>query len=431
MKKMKKIIAMLLALIMVLGLSACGTKDKSNGEPATNGGTSTPGTDGKDEGKNEVTDVTLKVWAPQEEQDILKTMVDNFKGLHPEYNLTVEFGVVSEADAANELKKDAAAGADVFAFASDQTAALVEAGLLYRVTKNKDAVVAANSTASISAATVGGELYGYPFTPNSWFMYYDTSKFTEEEVKSLDTMMAKDLGDGVKNFALDLDNGWYLSSFFFANGGTLFGADGTDATKCSFNDANGLAIANYLIDLNANSKFMVEGDQKYIAEFKNGTLGAACSGTWDAAAVKEALGDNYGAIKLPTINVNGTDYQLSNFADFKLMGVNSQTKNPVVAMELAEYLAGEESQKLRFEARSIAPTNVNLANDPAILANEAVAALSHQTQFSTLQATISQMGNYWTAAESFGVGIINGTVTKDNAQDSLNILVEQILKSID
>ena len=100
-------------------------------------------------------------------------------------------------------------------------------------------------------------------------------------------------------------------------------------------------------------------------------------------------------------------------------------------MELAEYLAGEESQKLRFEVRSIAPTNVNLANDPAILANEAVAALSHQTQFSTLQATISQMGNYWTAAESFGVGIINGTVTKDNAQDALNTLVDQILKTID
>lgn len=434
MKKMRKIIAMLLALIMVLGLSACGTKDNSNDEKPASTGNETTNSGKEDENTDNSTsteDVSLKVWAPQEEQEILKTMVENFKALHPEYNLTVEFGVISEADAANELKKDAAAGADVFSFASDQTSSLVEAGLLYRVTKNKDAIVAANSPASISAATVNGELYGYPFTPNSWFMYYDKSKFTEEEVLSLDAMMAKDLGEGVKNVALDLDNGWYLSSFFFANGGILFGADGTDPTNVSFADANGLAVANYLIDLNANPRFMVEADQKYIAEFKNGTLGAAFSGTWDADAVKEALGENYGATKLPTINIDGTDHQLSNFADFKLVGVNSQTKYPVQAMELAEYLASEECQKLRFEARSIAPTNVNLATDADVMANEAVAALSLQTQYSTLQATISQMGNYWPAAEAFGVGIINGTVTKDNAQEALNTLVDQIIKTID
>ena len=69
---------------------------------------------------------------------------------------TFTYGVVSEADAQKEVNKDISAAADVFAFASDQTAILVNAGALYRVTKNKDQIVAENSEASISAASING-----------------------------------------------------------------------------------------------------------------------------------------------------------------------------------------------------------------------------------------------------------------------------------
>lgn len=85
-----------------------------------------------------------------------------------------------------------------------------------------------------------------------------------------------------------------------------------------------------------------------------GKLAALCSGTWDADTVKEALGDNYAATKLPTINIGGEDKQLSNFADFKLVGVNSQV-DPEVAMaahQLAEWLTNEENQKNASEELS-------------------------------------------------------------------------------
>lgn len=431
MKKSRKILTLLMVMILVIG-SLAGCKGKSNN---TTNSSSTDNTQATATATPEATqaaptDVTLKVWAPQEEQEILKQMCDNFKTAHPEYNLTFDYGVVSEADASKELQKDPAAGADVFAFASDQTSALVGAGLLYPITLDADKVSADNAPASVKAATVEGQLYAYPFTPNSWFMYYDKSKYTEEDVLSLDTMMAKDLGAKVKNFSVDLDNGWYISAFFFANGGTLFGPDGTDPTSCSFNDEKGVEVANYLIDLAKNPKFMDEADNNTLAAFKDGTLAAACSGTWNADAIKEALGDNYAATSLPKIKINGEDKQLSNFADFKLIGVNSQTKFAVPAMQLAEYLGGEECQKLRFEKRSIAPTNLKLASDPAVLANPAVAALSLQASFATLQSSIPQMGNYWTPAQAFGAEVLNGTVTKENAKQKLDDMVNSILSSI-
>ncbi len=433
MKKSRKILTLLMVMVLVIGsLAGCKSKNESTGNNTkTNNAQATEAaTDTPEATQAAPTDVTLKVWAPQEEQEILKQMCDNFKTAHPEYNLTFDFGVVSEADASTELQKDPTAGADVFAFASDQTSVLSNAGILYPITLDVDKITADNAPASIKAATVNGQLYAYPFTPNSWFMYYDKSKYTEDEVASLDTMMAKDLGDKVKNFSVDLDNGWYISAFFFANGCTLFGPDGTDPTSCTFNDDNGVAVADYLINLAKSPKFMDEADNNTLAAFKDGTLAAACSGTWNADAIKEALGDNYAATALPKITINGQDKQLSNFADFKLIGVNSQTKFAVPAMQLAEYLGGEECQKLRFEKRSIAPTNIKLATDPAVLANPAVAALSLQASYSTLQSSIPQMGNYWTPAQAFGAEILNGTVTKDNAKQKLDDMVNSILSSI-
>lgn len=435
MKKSKKFIALFMMTIMLISsLAACGKKGKDEATDSQNNSeqTDNQGQNNQEDNKEEtkVEDVTLKVWGPQEEQDLLKQMTDAFAKAHPEYNITFEFGVVSEEEAATEITKDPAAAADVFAFASDQTANLVSAGLLYPITLNIDAIKAANSEPSIQAATIDGQLYAYPFTPNSWFMYYDKSKFTEDEVLSLEKMMEKDLGEGVKNFSVDINNGWYLSAFFFAGGCTLFGPDGKDPNTVTFNDANGLAVTNYLIDLVSNPKFLEEDQGNILNAFANGTLGAACSGTWNAKAIEEALGENYGATKLPTININGEDRQLSNFADFKLIGVNSQTKHPIPAMELAEFLTNEENQKLRFEVRSIAPTNLNLASDPVVLENPAVAALSLQTSFSTLQSSIPQMANYWVPAEFFGNELISGKITKDNAQEKLDVFVNSILSSL-
>lgn len=428
MKKMKYL-ALLMVSILVLGsFVACGGGDEDE-TTAPDQTDEIDETDETDE-EGEVEDVSLKVWGPQEEQDLLKQMTESFADEHPEYNITWEYGVVSEGDAATELTKDAASAADVFMFASDQTSALVNAGILYPVTYNVDEANAANSDASVQAAIVEGQQYAYPFTPNSWFMYYDTSVYTEEEVLSLDTMMEKDLGDGVYNFATDLNNGWYLSAFFFANDGQLFGEDGTDPEVVTFNDENGLAVGQYLIDLANSPKYLDEDDGNTLAAMQNGTLAAWTSGTWNADAVAEALGDNYAATKLPAINIDGEDKQLSNFADFKLVGVNSQTEHPLAAQQLAEWLTNEENQKIRFDERSIPPTNLALSEDPDVLANEAAAALSLQTSFSTLQSSIPEMGNYWPQAEAFGVELLNGTITEDNLQEKLDAFVDGILSSI-
>jgi len=60
---MKKLIALLLALVMVFGMVACGgaPETKETEAPAANE-TEAPAAEG---GEVEVTDVTLKVWGPR------------------------------------------------------------------------------------------------------------------------------------------------------------------------------------------------------------------------------------------------------------------------------------------------------------------------------------------------------------------------------
>ena len=73
----------------------------------------------------------------------------------------------------------------------------------------------------MDSLTVNGELYGVPFTTNTWYMFYDKSVFSADDVKNLDHMLKK----GKVSFPLV--NSWYLPAFYLVNGCTLFG-DGTD-----------------------------------------------------------------------------------------------------------------------------------------------------------------------------------------------------------
>ena len=57
--------------------------------------------------------------------------------------------------------------------------------------------------------------------------------------------------------------------------------------------------------------------------FNDGTVAAGFDGNWNTAADMQALGDNFGAAKLPTINVNGQAKQLVPMQGYTQLGVNA------------------------------------------------------------------------------------------------------------
>ena len=263
---MKKIIALLLACVMVLGLfAACA---ETPADDAANNGTTTTAAPTPAEPEK----VTLTVWAPAEDQSEetpwLKTMCDNFAKAHPEYEITWEFVAVSEADAKNMITGDVEAGADVYMFANDQLGELVEADALAPITGNVlEQVKAGTSQTMLSSVTYGSDVYGIPYTGNTWWLYYDKSVFSADDIKSLEAMLAKDKG------AFRLNNSWYTQAFYFANGCTMFGPNSNDAAAgFDFGGENAVAVTNYLVDLVKNPNFVSDDGQIGLAGIQDGSI---------------------------------------------------------------------------------------------------------------------------------------------------------------
>ena len=388
---MKKLLSLVLALVMVMSMTVAMAET-----------------------------VTLKVWGAQEDQALLGELVEGFKAANPDTTWDISLGVVGEPDAKTRYLEDPVAAADVFAFANDQLRDLVNADALYEVTRNKDAIAAANSAGSVESATLNDTLYGYPMTAdNGYFLYYDKSVLTEEDVATLDGILAAANKAGKKVF-MDVSNGWYIASFFLGAGCTLdLDADGYQV--CDFNTEKGLAAGEAIRAFCADPAFLT-GDDSVLQGGMGDTICAGVSGTWNAAAMMEKLGDNYAACKLPTFTCAGEQVQMGSFIGTKLVGVNTQTEWPVEAMMLAEYITNEEAQVKRFTAREMGPSNVNAAASDAVKANIALAALSAQSAYGTSQKNV--LGTYWTPAEAFGLEMENKSTA--DMQGLLDAMVAQI-----
>ena len=407
---MKKIIALLLACMMVIGLAACGGTEAAPTTTAAAAGETTGA-------PAEAEKISLKVWGPQAElgennDGWLPQMCEAFDEAHPEWDIEFSYEVCGEGDAGTKVTQDPTVAGDVYFFANDQLGTLIQANAIARLGGEVEAQVKAdNSEGIVESVSVDGALYGVPFTTNTWFMFYDKSVFTEEDVKSLDTMLEK----GKVSFPLT--TGWYFGSFYVANGGTFFG-DGTDASKgIDFAGDKGVAVTNYLLSLVANPNFVNDADGAGMAGLRDKSVSAYFSGTWDTNNVKEALGENWAATVAPTYTLNGETKQIAPFGGSKAIAVNPNSAQPKAASLLAAFLATPEAQLAHYEFNGTAPVSTKLLSEnETIMADlSCAAAVDTVANVAVTQPSIPEMNSYWGAAESMAKAIVNGEVTAENA----------------
>lgn len=362
--------------------------------------------------------IRLMVWSPQNDQskdngEWLQTMCESFAEKHPEWDITFVYGVADEASAAGQVSQDPEASADVFMYANDTLTTMTDANALVKFGgKYREEIESTNSQEVLDSLVMDGELYGVPFTTNTWFMYYDKSVFSEEDVKSLDTMLEK----GVVSFPFV--NSWYLPAFYIGNGCTLFGDGKDESAGVDFGGQKAVDVTDYLIDLESNPNFRIDDLGSGIAGIRDGSINAMFSGSWDANAVREVLGDNMGVAALPTYTLNGEEKQMYSYAGSKAIGVNPNSKYMVAAVELAVYLGSAEAQRAHYEMCGVIPCNTELLEDEAINSDAVVSAQNDTfNRTSILQPFVSKMNNCWTPVENMGKGIRNGSITHDNAAE--------------
>ena len=428
---MKKVLAILLAGMMTAtAFAGCGGGSSSSTDSKTESTASSKGDGGSTEADmdpswadeslfGDETDITLKVWAPDKAVSLTKEQVEAFKKHYSNIKFkSIEVVAQGESDAATQIMNDPEKAADVFGFPSDQLDKLTAAQVLSPVAKGFTATVKANNAEkTVTAVTEGDSMYAFPETnDNGYYLVYDKTVVSDEQAGKLEDVLAacKEAG---KKFIFNCGNGFYGCTFAFTAGVKIDGLEEDGVTQ-KFTDYD---EAEAVKTLQAFSKLMHEYkgtftslDNAQVASgFSTGTLGAGVDGSWNTNADQDALKDNFGAAKLPTINVDGTDKQLISLFGYKYIGVNAASQFPAAAQVLAYYLAGETCQQQRAEKLGWGPSNKNVQGMDVVTKSAVQQAIKQQSENACVQVNIAP--TFWDPMGNLGNKLVADDTDPDDA----------------
>ena len=400
---MKKILAILLAGMMTAtalagcgGGSSSGTDSKGSESGSSGGGAEAQVVDANTVDPSLFGDednITLKVWAPSQALELVKKQVEEFKAAYPDKTFTkIEVSAMAESEAGTQVLNDASAAADVFGFASDHLNKLLDAKVLSEVAF-ANAVSEMNSEETVKAGKKGDVLYAYPETnDNGYYLVYDKTVVTDEQAAKLEDVLAacKEAG---KKFIFDCGNGYYGCTFAFTAGVLIDGLEEDGVTQKFVKYDEDEAVKT----LQAFSKLM--------HEYK---------GTFTS----------FGAAKLPTINVDGTDKQLVSLFGYKYIGVNAASQFPAAAQILAYYLHGEKCQQQRAEELGWGPSNKNVQQMPVITDNPIQQAIQMQAKNAVPQVNIAP--TFWNPMGNLGNKLIADETNPDDADYFKKLLKDTV-----
>ena len=384
-------------------------------------------TDAASQNTSKNKDVELVVWGAEEDEALLQQIFESFQEEYKEQaNFNITFAPQSESGCKDALMADLEAGADVFAFADDQLNTLVAAGALEPI-ENADQIKSQNLSGAVEAAYVGDVLYAYPLTAdNGYFLYYNKQYFNENDIKTFDRIL-QIAEENEKKITMDWSSAWYVYAFF-GNTGLEVGLNDDGITNyCTWNgtdgDIKGVDVANAMLSISRSPSFLNTQEPGFLAGIQDGSVIAGVSGVWNAVAMKETLGANYGAAKLPTYTCANRQIQMASFSGYKLIGVNAYSRQYAWASRLAEWISNEENQQLRFEMRGQGPANTKAAASASVQNSPAITALLEQSEFSCLQRIGS---NFWDPVSVFATNMAAGNPEGKELQEQLDIMVEGI-----
>lgn len=431
---MKKILAILLAGMMTAtAFAGCGGGETSSSNADSSASdSSTASVDGSKVDVSyfgEEDNIKLKVWAPDATVSLVKAQIEDFKALYPEKTFDIEVVAQGENDAATQILNDASVAADVFSFPSDQLNKLVDAGVISPVAKGfVDAVTSANSEDTIKAGTSNDTLYAYPETnDNGYYLVYDNTVVTEEDAKTLEGVLAACKKAG-KKFIMDAGNGFYACTFAYTAGVKTdgFEDDGMTQKFTEYDEDAAVETLQAFARLIKEYKgtFQALDVSNISSGFSSGTCGAGVDGSWDTASNQEALGDKFGAAKLPTIKVGDEDKQLISMFGYKYIGVNGSSSYPAAAQILAYYLSSEECQLERAEELGWGPSNKNVQGNSVVTESAVLTALAEQAQNSCVQVNIAS--TFWDPMGNLGNKLIAEDWDPEDADATKKLLNDTI-----
>ena len=372
MKMAKRILALLLALVMVMGFAACG-----GGEGGGEGG-----------GNGKTTVITFAGWGSLAEKKIFTSMIDQFEKTHPGVKVNYQHIPGSQEDYLVKLISLLAANKmpDVFYIHSDEFYSWVDAGRLENLTPYMEASeLAANTqvwekslnifrydTASKQLGVESGDLYGLPKDLGPWAMVYNKTLFEAKGVALPDPVepmtwsefieVCKKLtgGDGI-NKVFGTAN-YTLESAIWSNGADYLNEDHTQVTIDTPEFAEAMQwVADLALVHGVSPTPEEDSASGWFQRWVNGKVGMAWMGPWDQATFWDSVSFEWDIMPTPVSDKTGKG--VSWLASAALC-VSSSSKEKQLAYELAEFLSmDQDAQTYNYEAGQAVPNIIDMAKN--------------------------------------------------------------------
>lgn len=375
--------------------------------------------------------VEINVWATAAEEAVITKVVNEWNAEHEAVNqFKIKFTAVAEGDCGTTLSKDPTVeGAPaLFLCADDHIADLTSKNIIAEIKGERREKIEKNNTeVSVLGVTQKDAVWGYPVTSdNGYFLWYNKALVSADKVGSLEDLLAHAKSQG-KSVLMDVPNGWYANSFIMSPQacGTeslkwTTNADGQNVYETTWDNEVAVKVSEYIANLltpyYADGTLVIGSNDVIQQGFAEKTLIAAVSGTWMEPTLKEEIGNDLAADKLPEYHIEGKAYQMASFGGSKVYCINKT--RPVAeqktAAALAELLTTKDAQLVRFEERGSLPCNLEAAKDKRYTEHVSIggAAFVKQSAYACVQSQTAE-GRYWDIGKAIGQAYIDSQLGEE------------------
>lgn len=366
---MKRILALLLTVLLVIPLTACAASSKSAD-------------------KN-----TLVIWHDKEDA-VIDALESYLKEAVPD--LTIQFEKkTSLTDSLKLVGNDPAAAPDLFIFAHDKIGVFVEMGILAPVTDLLDPNQISNYLPmTLEAATYKGKQYQLPLYFESLLFMYNRRYMQDEEVpattEELLAYMEKNTGRGRYGFVEQHSTAYYSAAWIHGFGGKIIDENGVP-----FPEAQAVKDA-----LSYHLKFvsLMPGETEYNTVntlFLEGKADATIGGPWMVPSARDAKID-LGIAPMPIVDATGKALApYSGVQGMHVLKYAAENKKEAVKKLLTALTEPEIGISLAL-ASGCAPANAVCYTDGAVAEDELVQSMRATAEIAVPMPNIPEMDVMWT-----------------------------------
>ncbi len=355
--KLKKLLALAMAVVLVFALAACGgDTDSENGQESTSSSNGQSG---------DVATLTYAIWDKNQEPG-MRAIADAFEAENPDIKINIEVTGWDEYWTKLEAAGTGGALPDVFWMHINNFRKYADAGLLEGIDTGKTDLSKFPSGLN-ELYTIDGTLYGIPKDFDTIGLWYNKTMFDEkgiaypDETWTWDTLVEvaaelTDANSGIYGFAAPLDTQQGYYNFIYQNGGYVISED---KTKSGFDMPETIEAIQFYTDL--INKYKVSPAYATLVEtsntnlFESGKVAMILQGSWMVTEMKsnEYTHDNADVAVLPMGKERASIYNgLAN-------AVASTSKNKEAAMKFVYYMGTEEANITQAKNGSAIPAYEN------------------------------------------------------------------------